>query len=563
MSRPLSSLSLYLRRDAADQASPGSEGLSRRRRGGAGRRALAIAGVLGLCATLLPAAASALPPPTGIKGKVTDSTHTPISGAEVCATSNGGGSEKKCEPTNPGGEYKIEGLKEEKYKVEFTAPQHAPKTNTVMVKTGELAEANAELEEVGEGEVAGRVANASTGQGAAGVEVCGGEESRHCVETNGNGEYRISGLPVGSHSIYFSPAEACEEEQGEKTDRCQLKSNYLGQSSSVDVKVSPAATLDVALQVGGQISGTVTNASITHPGLAKVRVCATRVQGTAHEYEEYEGEGCAVTNSSGQYTISGLGSGAYKVEFNGEICTIPTPKSRECSETYVTRFYHGKPTHKQAETIPVTTGSNTGPISESLLEGFPATPASTAAPTLTGTAAVGQVLTCSQGSWAHEPTYLLYQWLRNGTVIAGQTGTTYTLQTADQDRSVTCSVTAGNGAGATIATSKAVVIPVPLAVFAGVKVKGTVASVTLRCPGPGSCSGVMKIFIRVAKSGKHKTSNVAIGVASFSVGTGKRVTLHVHLTGSGGKLLRHAGRRGLKVQISGTGVKAHNSVLKT
>jgi hypothetical protein len=523
-------------------------------------RTIAIAGVLGLCAMLLPAAASAMSP-TGIKGKVTDSgPHTPISGAEVCATSKGGGAEKVCEHSNGSGEYKIEGLKEEEYNVEFTASQHAPKTSTVTVRSGELAEVNAELEEVGEGAVAGRVTNASSGQGTGGVEVCG-DESRHCVETNGNGEYTLSGLPAGSHTVYFSPAEACEEEQGEKTDRCQLKSNYLGQSSSVDVKVSPTATLDVALQVGGQISGTVTNASITHPGLAKVRVCATRVQGTAHEYEEYEGEGCAVTSSNGQYTINGLGSGAYKVEFSGEICTIPAPKSRECSETYVTRFYHGKPTHKQAETIPVTTNSNTGPINESLLEGFPTTPASTAVPALTGTAAVGQVLTCSQGSWSHEPTYLLYQWLRNGTVIAGQTGATYTLQAADQDRSITCSVTAGNGAGATAATSKAVVIPVPLAVFAGVKLKGSVASVTLRCPGPGSCSGVMKIFARVAKNGKHKT-NVAIGVASFSMAAGKRVTLRVHLTGPGSQLLRRAGRRGLRVQISGTGVQAHTAVLR-
>jgi Carboxypeptidase regulatory-like domain len=450
-------------------------------------RPVAIAGVLGLCAMLLPAAASALSP-TGIKGKVTDSgTHTPISGAEVCATSKGGGAEKVCEHANGSGEYKVEGLKEEEYSVEFTASHHAPKTSTVTVRSGELAEVNAELEEVGEGSVAGRVTNASNGQGAGGVDVCSNEESSHCVETNGNGEYTLTGVSVGSPRISFSPAEACEEEQGEKTDRCQLKSNYLGQSSSVDVKVSPTATLDVALQVGGQISGTVTNASITHPGLAKVRVCATRVQGTAHEYEEYEGEGCAVTSSNGQYTINGLGSGAYKVEFSGEICTIPAPKSRECSQAYVTRFYHGKPTHKQAETIPVTTSSNTGPINESLLEGFPTTPASTAVPALTGTAAVGQALTCSQGSWSHEPTYLLYQWTRNGTVISGQTGATYTLQVADQDRSITCSVTAGNGAGATTATSKAVVIPVPLAVFVGVKVKGSVASVTLRCPGPGAC----------------------------------------------------------------------------
>jgi hypothetical protein len=230
---------------------------------------------------------------------------------------------------------------------------------------------------------------------------------------------------------------------------------------------------------------------------------------------------------------------------------------------YVTQFYHGQQTHRQAQSIAVTTGSNTGGINETLREAFPTTPAPTAAPALTGTAAVSQALTCSQGSWSHEPTYLLYQWTRNGTVIAGQTGATYTLQAADQGHSITCSVTAGNGAGAASANSNTVAILVPLAVFAGVKVKGSVASVTLRCPGPGACSGVMRIVVRVTtRHGKHKSSNLAIGVASFSMPAGKRVTLKVHLTGQGRKLLATAGRGGLKVQITGSGIKAQAAKLK-
>ena len=46
-------------------------------------RTVTIAGVLGLCTMLLPAAASALPA-GGISGKVTDTEAHPISGAEVC-----------------------------------------------------------------------------------------------------------------------------------------------------------------------------------------------------------------------------------------------------------------------------------------------------------------------------------------------------------------------------------------------------------------------------------------------------------------------------------------------
>jgi hypothetical protein len=530
-------------------------------------RAAAIAGVLGLCAMLLPAAASALPT-GGISGKVTDSEAHAISGADVCLYTENE-TRIECVTAEASGEYKFEDLAEAKYRVGFSASGFAPQyykgvsslsdATLVEVTTSVVPNIDAELEEVGAGSVTGRVTSASTGQGAGGVEVCADEESRRCVETNGNGEYTLSGLSVGSHRINFSSTETCEEEQGEKI-RCQLNSDYIGQSGSVKVKASPAAILNVALRVGGQISGTVTNASITHPGLAKVEVCATRVTGP----EEYDGGGCGYTSSNGQYTINGLESGFYKVEFNGYICSIPKKGQRECSEVYITQYYHGQQTFKNGQTTSVTTGSNTSGVNESLREAFPTTPALTAAPTLTGTAAVGQALSCSQGSWAHEPTYLLYQWTRNGTVITGQTGATYTLQAADQGHSITCSVTAGNGAGAATANSNAVAIPVPLAVFAGVKVKGSVASVTLRCPGPGACSGVMRILARVTtRHGRRKkTSNVTIGVASFSMVAGKRVTLRVHLTGPGSQLLRRAGRRGLKVQISGTGVQAHTAVLR-
>jgi hypothetical protein len=553
MSSPLSSS----RHDATDRVSPGRESLPPRRRNGAGRWALAV--LVGWAALFVVAPAASALPPTGIKGTVTDSSaHTPISGAEVCAVSNGGGGEKVCEHTGANGEYKIETLKAEEYKLEFSAPQHEAKTQTVTVAANELKEVNAELKEVGEGSVTGRVTSASSGQGAGGVEVCS-DESRHCVETNGNGEYTISGLSVGSHTIFFSSAETCEEEQGEKI-HCQAKSNYIGRSSSVNVKVSPPATLDVALQVGGQIGGTVTNASITHPELAKVEVCATRVTGP----EEYGRRNCAFTSSNGQYTINSLENGFYKVEFNGFICSIPKKGHEECPEVYITQYYHGQQTFKKGETVSVTTGANTGGINETLREAFPTTPAGTAAPTLTGTPAVGQALTCSQGSWSHEPTYLVYQWLRNGTVITGQTASTYTLQAADQGHTITCSVTAGNGAGAASATSNAVPIPVPLVLFAGVKVKGAVASVTVRCPGPGSCSGVLRIVARVVgRHGKRKkTSSVTIGVASFSMAAGKRVTLHVLLTGQGRKLLNTVGRLGLKVQITGSGVQAHTAKLK-
>ena len=564
-------------RDAThDQAGPEAR-RSRGRRRSVARCSLAImVGCMALFA--LAPVASALPP-TGISGKITEAEapHAGIPNPNVClyneshtliecqtVTTSGSG-EYTIEPKGGAGNYLV-GFNATGFASQYWDNRSSLYESTpVTVKANEVTEnINAELEEAGTGSIAGRVT--ANGQGVGGIQVCAyGSESYGgpCVETNGNGEYTKSGVGVGTYTVSFSPQEnsSCEEEQGVKV-RCALNANVIGQSvSSVHVKANKTETVNVTLQVGGQISGTVTNASITHPGLAKVEVCALK----PYKYEETEYFGrvrCGYTNTSGQYTISGLESGSYKVEFNGYICSIPKKGEEECPEVYVTEYYHGQLTVKKGESVSVTAGSNTGGINESLREAFPTTPASTVAPTLTGTPAVGQALSCSQGSWSHEPTYVVYQWLRNGSVISGQTGPAYVLQAADKGHSITCSVTAGNGAGAATAMSNAVTIPVPLAVLVGVKVKGSVASVTLSCPGVAPCSGVMRIIARVTKHGKHKASNVTIGVASFSMLASKRVTLRVHLTGAGSKLLRRAGRRGLKVQITGIGVQAHAAVLK-
>jgi hypothetical protein len=74
-------------------------------------------------------------------------------------------------------------------------------------------------------------------------------------------------------------------------------------------------------------------------------------------------------------------------------------------------------------------------------------PVNTAPPTLTGTPALGQTLTCSTGTWANSPTSFSYAWLRSGVPIAGQTTNKYVVQAADEGHAISCQVTAGNGGG--------------------------------------------------------------------------------------------------------------------
>jgi hypothetical protein len=80
------------------------------------------------------------------------------------------------------------------------------------------------------------------------------------------------------------------------------------------------------------------------------------------------------------------------------------------------------------------------------------------APFVTGTGAVGSVLSCTMGNWAYSPTGYGYQWTRNGANIAGATASTRLLAAADAGTNVACPVTATNAAGSTTVNSNAVAV---------------------------------------------------------------------------------------------------------
>ena len=108
-------------------------------------------------------------------------------------------------------------------------------------------------------------------------------------------------------------------------------------------------------------------------------------------------------------------------------------------------------------------------------------PADTAAPVISGTPSAGQTLSCSTGTWTNSPTGYAYQWNRDGSAIPGATGSSYTVQGADQGHTLTCTVIASNSAGAgTGATSAGVAV----AAAAGVPVDTAPPTIS-GTPGPG------------------------------------------------------------------------------
>lgn len=88
-----------------------------------------------------------------------------------------------------------------------------------------------------------------------------------------------------------------------------------------------------------------------------------------------------------------------------------------------------------------------------------AAPSNTVAPSVTGAASQGQVLTCTTGTWTGSgPISYAYQWQNSGdnssfSNIVGATANTYALQSGDVSKYVRCRVTATNGAGSGTANS--------------------------------------------------------------------------------------------------------------
>lgn len=101
-----------------------------------------------------------------------------------------------------------------------------------------------------------------------------------------------------------------------------------------------------------------------------------------------------------------------------------------------------------------------------------------AKPVISGTVAVGQVVSVKDGPWAPAPITITHQWFRNGEAIAGETGTTHTIVAADAGQNLTVVSTGGRaGLVSATATSTAVTVPKMLTATPTPKISGS--------PSPG------------------------------------------------------------------------------
>jgi hypothetical protein len=133
---------------------------------------------------------------------------------------------------------------------------------------------------------------------------------------------------------------------------------------------------------------------------------------------------------------------------------------------------------------------------------IPQKPSILTAPVVSGAANVGEVLTVTNGSWAHTPSSFTYQWRRGGVSITGATSASYTLVSADEGSNIDCFVIATNSAGSASAASN------DISVTAAATASGTIAGLKITMTGHTQWIGINDLAIEIDGSGNDIVDNL-------------------------------------------------------
>jgi hypothetical protein len=444
-----------------------------------------------------------------IEGKVTSAaTSLPLGSVQVCARLPA--EVVTCTLSAPDGSYKLEGLPEGSYGVEFEdQPDYVPQfyngkaklseaTPVPVTVGGTVKSVNAAMVPTGihdeSGSIEGRVTSAATSLPLAGVEVCAlvpPEETVECAVSEADGDYKIEGLPAGTYKVEF-------EDEPDYASQFYAGKTTLAEATPVSVSTGASTTgINAALAPvegphlgAGSIEGRVT-AQATGLALSGVQVCA--IPGSP--------EKCDLTGLDGAYSIVNLPPGDYKVEFND-------------GPGFQIQFYDEASSIAGATTVHIAGEAKAIGINAELKAFVPA-------PRLPS----GIQTESPAGSGTPAP---------SGSVLPTKT--------------VVPSVTAGGR----------------------VRVSGRRASVKLDC-AVGPCHGTVELTITVARRtrshGRTVTRHVTlvVGSAGFSLAQGASGNQTVHLTAQGARLLatasRHPRAGKLKLVLQGAGVTLRTVVV--
>ena len=335
---------------------------------------------------------AALDPGARITGRVTDATTgKPISGLQVYLA-NPQGQGVASGATGADGTYTIAGVTPGPYVVGFgrtgVSPNYVPQyydgqsglgsARVVTATDGQTTSGIDAAMQPG-AELEGTVTDVSTGSPLASALVTVYDTGGNYVagaSTGPDGSYTVASLSSGSYRLQFTAGGHIAQYYNNQPTLASADAIAL---SAAQVKTGISA----ALQNGGGISGTVTDSG-SQAAVPGASVYAYDSSGA------YAGSG--VTGSDGSYTISGLPTGPYRVEFS--------------DSGYAPQFYNHQTSLGTADPVAVTAGSNTAGIDGHLGAGG---------------AITGTVTDATTGAPASGVTVALYTNTASSTLVASTT----------------------------------------------------------------------------------------------------------------------------------------------
>jgi hypothetical protein len=284
-------------------------------------------------------------------------------------------------------------------------------------------------------------------------------------------------LPDATGTLYVSGAALGTPSSGTVTNLTGTASiNINGTVGSS----APAAGTFTTVNLAGSTSG---NVALTAPAVAGSQsytlptaapavsgYALTSTTGGVMSWAAAGGGGGSPGGSTTQFQYNNAGAfgGTSNLVYDGTNVQINNQASLRLSNATTNYLAFKAPAALSANTtwtLPGTDGTSgqtmvtngSGTLTWATPTLTPVAPTNYALPVVSGTATVGQTLSCTTGGWNGypAPTYA-YQWVRGAaTNISGATSSTYTLVDADYNNAIKCTVTATNSAGSANATSAA------------------------------------------------------------------------------------------------------------
>jgi 5-hydroxyisourate hydrolase-like protein (transthyretin family) len=325
---------------------------------------------------------AALTPSGSIAGMVTDGqTGQPVPNVQVYAQTSSGPS-YAYGFSDASGHYELSGLTTGSYTVrtyalpsqDYVSTSYAH--NPVSVTLGQ-ATAGIDIALQPAAHISGTLTDATThapaGKVAVAAQGTSGDVLYATATSRNDGTYDIGGLPAGTYKVQFGAPGGTANYRPSYYDG---KGSYASADTVTLTTGQHLSSVDGALQLGGEIDGTVTDAGTAHP----ISGASVSVYDNAGGYV-----GSTWTRPDGTYALHGFAPGQYRVAFS--------------AYAYTSQFYDGKASIDQATVVTVTTGAATRGIDAAMSTG--ATIRGTVTDAATGSPLSGTIVHAesTNGSW--------------------------------------------------------------------------------------------------------------------------------------------------------------------